>query len=197
MAAFKQLDAVVEQNLSCSVNADCTELNVGPSGWCAAPCGVLADVAGAQTVQSAATSACQPFLAAGCKPPILGCPAFPPFLCAGGTCATYSVDVTPSPLPTFTQGVCTALHLTYSTQGGSGPATQAISVLMQTSMGTVYADTACTTAVTTGTPEMTGMLTIPAGASGVDFGFVPTATGSGWLNVGPGIGGGQYKITVQ
>jgi hypothetical protein len=52
----------------------------------------------------------------------------------------------------------------------------------------VYADRACTTPVTTGTPEMTGMLTIPAGSSGVDFGFVPSATGSGWLDVGSTVG---------
>jgi hypothetical protein len=191
MAAVKQFEAVVDRNLACSVDADCTELNVGPSGYCAAPCGALTNEAGAQAAESAANDACQPFLAAGCKPPILQCPAFPPFLCAGGTCATYSVQVTTSPLPTFTHGVCTALHLAYSTQSGSPPATQAISVLMQSSIGTLYADPACTTPVTTGT------LTIPAGSSGVDFGFVPAAAGSGWLDVGSGIGGAEYEITVQ
>jgi hypothetical protein len=197
MAAVKQLEAVVEQNLSCSVDADCVEVNVGPSGYCAAPCGVLTDESGAQAVQSAATSACAPFLAAGCKPPILGCPAFPPFLCVGGLCATYSVGVTPSPLPTFTVGVCAVLHLAYSTGAGSPDAHSAIDVLMQSSIGTVYADAACTTPVTMGSPEMTGTLSIPAGTTGVDFGFMPDAAGAGWLNVGPGIGGGAYKITVQ
>jgi hypothetical protein len=197
MAAVKQLEAVVEQNLACSVDADCIEINVGPSGYCAAPCGVLTDDSGAQTVQSAANNACQAFLAAGCKPPLLECPAFPPFLCAGGTCATYSVSVTPSPLPTFALGACTVLHLAYSTGTGSPDAHSAIAVLMQSSIGTVYADTTCTTPVTMGSPEMTGTLTIPSGSSGVDFGFMSAAAGSGWLNVGPGIGGGQYRITVQ
>jgi hypothetical protein len=202
MAAVKQLDAVVQQNLACSVDADCTEINVGPSGDCAAPCGVLTDESGAEAVQSAANSACKPFLAAGCKPPILECPAFPPFVCVGGTCAAYSVAVTPSPLPTFTLGVCTVLHLAYSTGAGSSDAGSPdahspIGVLMQSSIGTVYADAACTMPVTTGSPEMTGTLTIPAGTTGVDFGFMPDATGSGSLNVGPGIGGSEYGITVQ
>jgi hypothetical protein len=202
MAAEKQLEAVVEQNLACSVDADCIEIGVGPSGDCAAPCGVLTDESGAQTVQSAANSACEPFLAAGCKPPLLECPAFPPFLCVGGTCATYSVAVTPSPLPTFTLGVCAVLHLAYSTGAGSADAGSpdahsAIAVLMQSSIGTVYADAACTMPVTTGSPEMMGTLTIPAGTTGVDFGFMPDATGNGSLNVGPGIGGGEYGITVQ
>jgi hypothetical protein len=197
MAAVKQLEAVAGQNLSCTVDADCVEINVGPSGWCAAPCGVLTDESGAQTVQSAATSACAPFLAAGCKPPILECPAFPPFLCVGGTCATYSVAVTPSPLPTLTRGVCGGLHLTYATGAASPDAHSAIAVLMQSSIGTVYADAACTTPVTTGSPEMTGTLSIPAGATSVDFGFMSATAGSGSLNVGPGIGGGEYTITVQ
>jgi hypothetical protein len=68
MAAEQQLEAVVKQNLSCSVDADCVEINVAPSGWCAAHCGVLTDESGAPAVQSAATSACEPFLVAASEP---------------------------------------------------------------------------------------------------------------------------------
>ena len=102
------------------------------------------------------------------------------------------------PLPAFTHGVCTALHLDYSIDGAGSPdAPHAIVVQVQSSIGTVYADAACTVPVTTGTPTMTGTLTIPAGSSGVDFGFVPAAAGGGWLDVGPGIGGGEYSFTAQ
>jgi hypothetical protein len=68
---------------------------------------------------------------------------------------------------------------------------------MQSSIGTVYADAACATPATTGSPEMTGTLSIPAGTTGVDFGFMSHTAGSGSRNVGPGIGGGEYGITVQ
>lgn len=175
-AAQAGLAAVVQQNLACQGDQDCTSIFLGPSGWCAAPCSVLTNEAGAATVLDAAASLCSQFNAEGCKAPVVPCPAAPPAICAGGTCAVYDFYATQLS-PTLTHGACAAFQLNYKSFGGSPNAPHDLRVTMTASNGTLYADTAC------GTPMGDGGVTIPAGSTSAAFGFEPAAPGLCWIMV--------------
>jgi hypothetical protein len=178
-AAASQFGPIVGQNVACGEDTDCVWTASDQGGDCVAVCGWLSNEAGVGPVQSAANRLCQPFLAQGCTAPAVSCPYFGPFICAGGTCASYTFDLTPYPLPTITHGVCAALQLNFSPSAGSPDAPHSLVVSMTASNGLLYSDTACTT------PLTTGSLTIPAGSSGVAFGFTPSAPGNCLLEVGP------------
>lgn len=188
-AALQQFDPIVQQNVACSEDSDCVGTPSDQGGWCVAPCGWLSNEAGVAAVQSAANTLCQPFLAHGCVPPFLGCPAFGRIICAGGTCATYDFYLAPYPFPTFMHGVCTALKLNYGPSAGSPNAPRDLVDSITAFNGTLYSDPECTT------PLTTGSLTIASGSSSVAFGFTPTAPGSCSLDLGPG--GLTYSLTVQ
>jgi hypothetical protein len=73
--AAGQFGALAQQYLGCTTDDDCTRIAPQGAGQCVAPCGnVLTDEAGAATLQTAANTACEPFIAAGCKVPILRLP---------------------------------------------------------------------------------------------------------------------------
>jgi hypothetical protein len=178
-AAVQQFNAIDEQNLGCSQDTDCVWTSFAQGGWCVANCGALTNEAGGASLQSAANRLCQSFLAQGCKPPESSCPYFGPFICAGGTCASYSFYPTPYPLPILTHGVCTALQLTYSPNGGSAIAPHDLVVSMSASNATLYSDPACTMPLNL----TTGSLTIRSGLPSVAFGITATASGVCFLDI--------------
>jgi hypothetical protein len=188
--AEAKIAPVVQQNLACSDDSNCASTIFGPRGECAGACGAVTNKAGAATVQSAAGDLCEPFNAQGCPPPGVPCP-FQPILCAGGTCANYSIYLSPD-MPALTHGVCTALQLDYTSYGGAPDAPHDLAVGMTPSNGTLYSDPACTT------PLTTGSLTIPSGSSSVAFGFMPTSSGSVSISLGGPYGDGVvYPGTAQ
>jgi hypothetical protein len=178
--AAGQFGALAQQYLGCKTDDDCTRIAPQGAGQCVAPCGnVLTNEAGAATLQTAANTACEPFVAAGCKVPILGCPAQDELnICASGVCEGWSTELTWSP-SSFVHGVCASFVITYhSTQSTTAPRDLAFALTAQN--GSLYADSSCTTLLTSGS------VTLPAGASQVSFGFVPLAAGqSGVSGVGP------------
>ena len=122
-----------------------------------------------------------PFVAAGCKVPVLGCPAQDPLnICASGICEGWSTDLTWSATP-FVHGVCASFVITYhSTQSATAVAPRDLAFALTAQNGSLYADPACTTLLTSGS------VTLQAGASQVSFGLVPLAAGqSGVSCVGP------------
>ena len=180
--AAGQFGALAQQYLGCTTDDDCTRIAPQGAGQCVAPCGnVLTDQAGAAALQAAANTACAPFVAAGCKVPILGCPAQDELdICANGICEGWSAELTWS-ATTFVHGVCASFVITYhSTQAGTPVAPHDLAFALTAQNGSLYADPACTTVLTSGT------VTLAAGASQVSFGFVPLTAGqSGVSGVGP------------
>ena len=180
--AAGQFGALAQQYLGCTTDDDCTRIAPQGAGQCVAPCGnVLTDEAGAATLQTAANAACGPFIAAGCKVPILGCPAQDELtICASGICEGWSAGLTWS-ATSFVHGVCASFVITYhSTQSATAVAPRDLAFALTAQNGSLYADSSCTTLLTSGS------VTLPAGASQVSFGFVPLAAGqSGLSGVGP------------
>ena len=180
--AAGQFGALAQQYLGCKTDDDCTRIAPQGAGACVAPCGnVLTNEAGAAMLQTAANTACAPFVAAGCKVPILGCPAQDELdICASGVCEGWSAELTWSP-SSFVHGVCTSFVITYhSTQSGTAVALHDLAFALTAQNGSLYADPACTSLLTGGS------VTLAAGASQVSFGFVPLAAGqSGVSGVGP------------
>ena len=180
--AAGQFGALAQQYLGCTTDDDCLRIAPQGAGQCVAPCGnVLTDEAGAAALQMAANTACEPFVAAGCKVPILGCPAGDTLnICANGICEGWSTGLTWSPT-SFVHGVCTSFVITYrSTQSAMAVAPRDLAFELTAQNGSLYADSSCTTALTSGS------VTLAAGASQVSFGFVPLAAGqSGVSGVGP------------
>jgi hypothetical protein len=185
-AAWQRFDPIVQQNVACSEDTDCVSTPSDQAGWCVAPCGWLSNDAGVAAVQSAANTACQPFLAQDCVAPASQCPVSGSIICAGGICARYDFYLGPDPLPTFTHGVCTALQLDYGPSAGSPNAPRDLVDSITASNGTLYSDPQCTM------PLTTGSLTIPSGSSSIAFGFTPTAPGNCLLELGT-----TYGLTAQ
>jgi hypothetical protein len=180
----RSFSQILSRSLACNVDTDCVQGAAADS--CVAACGTLTSESGASAVQSAANTLCEPFLAAGCKVPGLGCIVSGQIICAGGTCARYDFDLAPYPLPTFIHGLCTALQLNYDPSAGSPDAPRDLVASMTASNGTLYSDPECAT------PLTTGSLTIPSGSSSVAFGFTPTAPGLCLLELGV-----TYSFTAQ
>jgi hypothetical protein len=180
--AAGQFEALAQQYLGCTTDDDCRRIAPQGAGQCVAPCGnVLTDEAGAATLLAAANTACGPFIAAGCKVPILGCPAGDELnICANGMCAGWSAGLTWS-AASFVHGVCASFAITYdSTQSPPAVAPRDLVFALTAQDGSLYADPACATAMTGGS------VTLPAGANQVSFGFVPRSAGqSGVSGVGP------------
>ena len=184
-AARHSFAAVLD--LACIEDSDCVWTTFDPDGWCISNCGTLTNDAGVASAQSAAISLCRSFVAQGCKPMQSSCRYAGPFLCAGGTCASYLFYLGPYPLPTITHGACTALEVDYDPSGGSPNAPRDLVVSLTASNGTLYADPACTM------PLTTGSLTIQSGTSSAAFGFLASAPGVCLLDVD----GGTYRLTAQ
>jgi hypothetical protein len=180
-AASAQLSTLDAALLACTADTDCVWTPVNSDGYCALPCGGLTNTASVATLVDDAARVCEDFNAHGCTPPFLSCPSFGTPICAGGTCALYSVYLSPPTSTTFAVGACVGLDVDYSTLSGSSTAPHDITVAVTASNGTLYADQACTK------PLATGTITIPAGASQGPFGFEPQVAGPGWIDVGGGV----------
>jgi hypothetical protein len=190
-----KFEAVVQQNLACSVDDDCT-VTSPPSGGgtCVFACGTLTNKSGAAAVQSAATSICETYLSDGCPaPPVPNCPTAGGLpLCAKGTCTTYLARFEAPPM-SVALDACTAFKLDFEI-GFDHPtaAPRDMTVAMTVNGGTLYADSACKTPM-----GSQGTLTIPAGASSVAFGFMATAPGTCSINAGPQGGGDTATFVAQ
>jgi hypothetical protein len=189
--AQTQFDNILRNNLSCSVDDDCTTI----SSSCVAPCGTFASKAGASTVQNAATSLCKQY---NCPEQAISCPASDPLVCAKGTCATYSVYAE-TYAATVKQGVCIALQLDFAINGTAADAPHDMAVPVSVNGGTVYADTACKTPVISdATPAENATMSVPAGAKSIVFGFSATAPGPCSIDVGSGgFGSADYSFTAE
>jgi hypothetical protein len=180
--AVGQFGALAQQYQGCTTDDDCTRIAPQGPGQCVAPCGnVLTNEAGAATLLAAANTACAPFIAAGCKVPVFGCPASDELdICAFGACAGWSAELTWSPT-SFVHGACASFVITYhSTQSAPAVAPHDLAFALTAQNGSLYADSTCTTLLTSGS------VTLAAGASQVSFGLVPLAAGqSGVSGVGP------------
>jgi hypothetical protein len=179
--AAAQFEVLVQQNLACTGDDDCTRA-LATGGDCVAPCGhVLTNEAGAQTLGAAASSLCAPFVDAGCQLPGFGCPAVAPLnICAAGQCEGWAATLVANGGP-FVHGVCASFEIEFSTAASrTALAPHDLAFALTPENGTLYADSTCATASTDGT------VTLPGGANSVTFGFVPLATGpSGFSGSGP------------
>jgi hypothetical protein len=173
--AQSRIAAVLGENLACAVDDDCVSIFFG-SAACAYPCSVLTNEAGVAAVREAAALSCEPFDTQGCEDPEVPCAAPPPSICAGGTCAVYTLYAS-QVSPALTHGACTAFQANYRTLAGSPLASHDIVVRLSASNGTLYSDAACTTVLAS--PSVT----IPAGSNTTPFGFVPAAAGLSWIVV--------------
>jgi hypothetical protein len=178
-AAAAGLVTILGQNLGCQVDEDCISVGVGSAGWCAAPCPVLTNEAGAAVAVQAAADLCARFNAQSCQPPLLPCVSSGPIICGGGTCAHYEIgaQLLSSDLA---HGVCAtfaAEYRAYAPVSVSPDVPHDIDVSVTASNGTLYTDTDCTSPTTA--PD----LTIPKGASRAVFGFVPATSGRFWITL--------------
>jgi hypothetical protein len=174
--ARAQFGPILQQNESCQTDPECETIALAPSGSCVAPCGVEVSEAGAAMVATLAASLCQPFLEAGCPPFALGCPAAARTICAGGTCAGYKIQA--SGVPTMmTHGVCYTFDVSYIAFGGKPQAPHDLVATVSAANATLYSDTSCTNRL----PAES--VTIPAGATNVAVGIVPTSAGSASITV--------------
>ncbi len=167
------------------------------AGACVAACGALSNMTSASDVAAAASATCAGFDTA-CSVPEPFCPSNSPPICATGTCATYSVDLSPatSTLGALAVGSCLSFEAVFSvgypTYPKSSVAPHDIPVPVSATLGTLFADAACTKVLATIDPTTMvamGSLTVAEGASRAGFGFRPTAAGSGVLEVGGGTSG--------
>jgi hypothetical protein len=69
-------------------------------------------------------------------------------------------------------GACAALGVKYFAMGGPPTAPHDLAVNVSATGGTLFADAACTT------PLTTGSVTIAKGTDSVQFGFIPSAAGT-------------------
>lgn len=178
--------------LACHADSDCEWSTVGQAGACVAACGALSNTASASDVAAAASATCAGF-DTSCSVPTPACPSNSPPICASGTCATYSVNLSPptSTLGALTVGSCVSFEAVFSvgypTYPKSSVAPHDISVPVSATLGTLFADAACTKVLATIDPTTMyamGSVTVAEGASSASFGFRPTAAGSGFLEVG-------------
>jgi hypothetical protein len=178
--------------LACHADSDCEWSSVSQAGACVAACGALSNMTSASDVAAAASSTCAGFDTT-CSEPLPACPANSPPICATGTCATYDVDLSPptSTLGTLAVGSCLSFEAVFSvgypTYPKSSVAPHDIPVPVSATLGTLFADTACTQVLATIDPTTMyamGSLTVAEGSSRTSFGFRPTAAGDGFLVVG-------------
>jgi hypothetical protein len=165
--------------LRCTTDTDCVWTQVPEQGACTVECGTdLTDKSSAAYIVDAAVNACAAFNAMGCPLQLPFCPVTPPITCAAGVCATYGLTLTQSS-PSITHGQCAVFDATYHQPGVvDAGAPHDFGTPLSATDGTLYVDSMCTTPLTTGT------LTIPSGATGVSFGFVPTAAGTFQISLG-------------
>jgi hypothetical protein len=180
--AATQFAALVQQNLACTSDNDCTRISPGGDGECVALCGdVLANEAGAPTLGAAADTLCESFVAKGCRVPLLSCFADATLnICAAGTCEGWNASLSWNSAAPFTHGVCASFEIEFSTDQGTALAPHDLVFALTPKNGTLYADAACTT------PLAGGSVTLPGGANSVAFGFLPLAASqSGFSGSGP------------
>jgi hypothetical protein len=180
--AVTQFDALVQQNLACTNDNDCTRISPVGDGQCAALCGdVLTNEAGAPALLTAADTLCESFAARGCH--VLGIPCFAGAIlniCAAGTCEGWAASLSWNRAAPFVHGACASFELGFSTAQGTALAPRDIVFALTPENGTLYADSACTTFLAGGS------VTLPGGTNRVAFGFVPLAAGSsGFSGSGP------------
>jgi hypothetical protein len=188
--AEMQLTVALQQDEACATDDDCVWTGAGGGGACAAPCGMLTSTSGAAAAVTSAALACEPFVEAGCRAPILGCPIGPPSICSRATCTSFNVAVSPASTsgPTsLTTGVCAALSLVYS-DGEKATAPHDLEIFLQAPVGTLFADAACTVPLATSITPLSSApeasVTLPAGGTQVTFGLMPTGDGSIQVTVG-------------
>jgi hypothetical protein len=188
-AADIQFAALVQQNLACQSDDDCTRIAPTGQGQCAAICGdVLTDEAGAPTLLAAAGTLCESFVDAGCALPVLGCPAYATLnICVAGTCTGWGASLKWSEA-SFVHGVCAPFAIAfYTAESMTALAPHDLVFTLEATNGALYADPACTTALDGGS------VTLPAGSNSVAFGFVPLAAGQSGFS-GPGSDGANIGI---
>jgi hypothetical protein len=171
--AGARLEALIQQNLACTSDDDCTRISPEGRGQCAALCGdLLTNQAGASMLLAAANTLCASFVAEGCQVQLPSCVAVAPLnICAAGTCEGWGVSLSPTAGP-FALGACAPFEISfYTAESMSAVAPHDIVFALAPENGTIYADSACTT------PLMGGSLMLPGGANSVAFGFVPLAAG--------------------
>ncbi len=168
-AAAETFEAFVDQHASCTSDADCTLVHFTEPSFCASPCPVVMNQTGAASAVDVASQDCAPFDAQGCAPPLTGCPGFGSPICAGGTCALYELSLTES--GSFTHGACTSLTMTYEQSWAPRAAPRDFPLTVTATDGALYADGACTTALSS------GEITLSQGSTSVTFGFIPAAVG--------------------
>jgi hypothetical protein len=166
-AASESFATFVDEHTTCAQDSDCTQVHLTESGFCASPCPVVMNQAGAASAGTASSQDCARFNAEGCSPPFAGCPGFGSPICATGVCALYSLDLSES--GAFVHGACTSLTETYEQYWAATPAPRAFALTVTATGGTLYADAACTT------PLSSSTITLSAGSTSTTFGFIPAA----------------------
>jgi hypothetical protein len=179
-AASAAFGTFVDQHAACAAETDCTLVTFTEPSYCASPCPVVVNQAGAASAVGVASQDCAQFNALGCSPPLVGCPSLGSPICAAGTCALYTLQLTVS--GAFVHGTCTALTETYEQSWVKGPAPRDLALTVTATGGTLYADGACTT------PLSSSAITVPRGSDSTTFGFIPAAAGPFAVNTRDGSG---------
>lgn len=106
-AAVAQFNELTPQYQTCSSDSECSLLQIDGSGFCVDPCGgVLTNEVGAFELSTAATTACQAFVAHGCTGPYLPCPRESTLTaCISGLCAVW-LPLLSTTTRTFVHGIC-------------------------------------------------------------------------------------------
>ena len=178
-AAQHTFSAWAKEQMACSADTDCSLVLFTESSYCASACSWVLNPTGAASAVDVATQDCASFNAQGCTPPHVPCPGFGAPICAGGTCAQYTLSLKES--GNFVHGSCTTFTETYEQYWTPAAAPRDFPFPVTATNGTLYADAACTTPFTS--------LTLPKGQSSVSFGFVPTAAGPFSVSMGSSGGG--------
>ncbi len=132
-AASAAFGTFVDQYEARATDTDCTLVTFTEPSYCASPCPVVVNQAGAASAVGVASQDCAQFNALGCSPPLVGCPGFGSPICAAGACALYTLQLTVS--GAFVHGTCTALTETYEPSWVKGPAPRDLLALTVTATG--------------------------------------------------------------
>jgi hypothetical protein len=172
--AGAQFTPVQARYQTCAADSDCVEITVdGCLGVCPQ---VRTNTAGAAALPAAATMACQEFHGAGCQALGAACPAEDSAdICISGSCAGWNPTLQWQ-ATSFVHGVCVPFEIDFTMEGAKTPAPHDMAFTMTPTNGAFYADAACTT-------PLTGeIITIPAGAGSVAFGFEALDPGTFFLS---------------
>jgi hypothetical protein len=180
-AASATFGTFVDQHATCATDTDCTLVHFTESSFCASPCPVITNQAGAASAVGVASQDCTQFNALGCSPPEVGCPSLGSPICAAGTCAAYRLELSESGT-SFVHGSCTTLTETYEQSWAKSPAPRDFALTVTATGGTLYADGTCTT------PLSSSTITIPRGSASTTFGFIPAAAAPFAVNISDGSG---------